>query len=166
MIRRVHSAMLREWSRALRPGRTGRAIAALEFALVAPIFVWLLVFTVDFSFYLFTALQLSNSVAAGAEYALLNDQSTLPNSSACATATPPCLTVSTLRTNTQTVVQHATSLTLATPTVYFNTSSSTAGDSDPIYYSCYCPSTAASPASQTAVACGTPCADTTQPGSY
>ncbi len=166
MIPRIRPAMAGGWSRALRPGRTGKGIAALEFALVAPIFLWLMVFTIDFTFYLFTALLLSNSVAAGAQYALINGQLTLPNSAGCTALTPPCLTVSGLRANIQTVVQNATSLTLAVPTVYINTSSSTAGDTDSIYYSCYCPSTGISPASQTAVACGTPCADTTQPGSY
>jgi len=162
----VWSTMTQDWARAVNLLRSRRGIAAVEFALIAPFIVWLLIFTVDCTLYLFTTLQLSNAVAAGAEYALVNGQAVSPNSAGCSTTTPPCLTVATLRANIKTIVQNATSPALAAPTVYYNTSSATAGDSDTIFYSCYCPNSAAAAAAQTASTCSTACADGTQPGSY
>lgn len=143
-----------------------RAIAALEVALVTPVLIWLLIFTVDFGLYLYAKIRLSNAVSAGASYALANGQSVSANSSGCATATPPCLTVSGFRSNVTTIVQNATSLAITTPTVYYNTSAASGTDTSAIYSSCYCPDVTLSAASQTAVSCGTACIDTTQPGSY
>ena len=146
--------------------RNIQAVAALEFALLTPVLVMLLVFTVDFTTYVSSKLRLSNALSAGAAYALLDGQLVSPNSAGCATATPPCLTVSTFRANITTIFENATPPALAAPTVYYNTSSTPAGDSDAIYNSCYCPSPTLTPATQTTTTCGTACSDTTQPGAY
>jgi len=143
-----------------------RAVAALEAALMAPVLVWLLIFTVDFGLYLYAKMRLSNAVSAGAAYALANGQLVSANSAGCSSATPPCLTVSGFRSNVSTIVQNATSLGITTPTVYYNTSAASGMDTNTIYANCYCPDVALTAASQTAVACGTACTDTTQPGSY
>jgi Flp pilus assembly protein TadG len=149
-----------------------RATAAVEFALVSPVLLVLLMFVIDFGMYLYASLQLSNAVSAGAEYALVNGQSVQPYSACTGVASPcPYFTVSknnnspNLRDNIQTIVQQATSPALtATPTVYYNTSSTTAGDTDTVYYNSYCPSSTATPDNQTATT--NACADGTQPGSY
>jgi Flp pilus assembly protein TadG len=146
--------------------KTPRAVAALEVALLTPVLVALLAFTVDFSFYLYASLQLSNAVSAGALYAMNNGQMTLPNSSGCASTTPACLTVSQLRSNIGTLVTNAVSPNVASPTVYYNTSSSSATDTDGIYNSCYCPDSTQAAGTQTPVTCGIACSDGTQPGSF
>jgi Flp pilus assembly protein TadG len=142
------------------------AVAALEFALLAPTLVALLAFTVNFGLYLYAGLQLSNAISAGAAYAITNGQLVLANSAGCASATPACLTVSSFRTNISTLVQNAVSPSVASPTVYYNSSSSSATDTDGIFNSCYCPDSTVAVASQTAVTCGTACSDGTQPGSF
>jgi Flp pilus assembly protein TadG len=68
----------------LRPGRTGRrglgwdrsALAALEFALMAPILSTLLIGSVDAAQMFIAELQLSAAVNAGADYAIVNQSST------------------------------------------------------------------------------------------
>jgi Flp pilus assembly protein TadG len=161
---RVGIAPMRQTWKWLRQG--SRCVAALETALLAPVFIMLLAFTVDFSLYLYAGLQLSNGVTAGATYAVANGQLIVPNSAGCATATPPCLTVSSFRSNVSTLVQNAVSPNISSPTVYYNSSSNSGTDTDSIYYSCYCPDTTQSASSQAAVTCGTACADGTQPGSF
>lgn len=146
--------------------KTHRAVAALETALLTPALVALLAFTVDFGFYLFAGLQLSNAVSAGAMYAITNGQLAFPNSAGCASATPACLTVSRFRSNISTLVTNAVSPGVASPTVYYNTSPSTASDTDSIYNSCYCPDSTLVAGSQSPVTCGTACSDGTQPGSF
>lgn len=143
-----------------------RAVAALEVALMAPVLTAILIFTVDFGLYLYAKLQLSNAVTAGAVYALANGQSISSNSAGCATATPPCLTVSSFRANVVTAVQNATSITITEPSIYYNTSAAAGTDTDAVFNSCYCPDSTQPAASQTAVTCGTACTDTTQPGSF
>jgi Flp pilus assembly protein TadG len=133
---------------------------------MAPILVALVVFTVDFSLYLYAKMRLSNAVSAGAAYALANGQLVSANSAGCSTATPPCLTVSGFRSNVSTIVQNATSLAITAPTVYYNTSAASGTDTSAIYANCYCPDAALTAAGQTAVSCGTACANTTQPGSF
>ena len=146
--------------------RRSPAVAALETALMAPVLVGLLAFTVDFGMYLYAGLQLSNAVSAGAAYALADGQLIVANSAGCASATPPCLTVSSFRSNVSSMVRNAVSPTIAAPTVYYNTSSSTATDTDAVYNSCYCPDASQPVASQAAVSCSTSCSDSTQPGSF
>jgi hypothetical protein len=156
-----------DMGRSKRPLRTDtKAVAALELALTAPFLTLIFAFMTDIGLYLFTSLQISNAVAAGAEYALINGQSVSPNSAGCGTATPPCLTVTSLRSNLATIVQNATTVNLAGTTVYYNTSSSTEGDTDAVFNSCYCPNPTLSADNQVSTTCGTACADSTQPGSY
>jgi hypothetical protein len=149
-----------------RLGGDKRALAALELALTAPFLALIFAFMTDMAVYLFLSIQVSNAVAAGAEYALVSGQSVSPNSAGCGTATPPCLTVSTFRSNVSTIVQNATSVALASTTIYYNTSSTTLADTDTVFSSCYCPNPTLSAANQSAATCGTACADSTQPGSY
>jgi Flp pilus assembly protein TadG len=143
-----------------------RAVAALEVALLTPALLALLAFTVDFGMYLYAGLQLSNAVSAGATYAITNGQLTLANSAGCASATPACLTVSSFRFNISTLVQNAVSPNVSSPTIYYNTSSSSASDTDGIYNSCYCPDSTQAAASQVPVTCGTACSDGTQAGCF
>jgi Flp pilus assembly protein TadG len=158
--------MMSHLTKLVRHLRERRAIAAVEFALVSPILIVLLMFVIDFGTYLYTSLRLSNAVTAGADYALIYGQSVNANSSTCASATPACLTVSTYRSNISTIVRNASSPVLSAPTVYYNTSSSSGADTDTVFNSCYCPSSTASPSAQTTSTCGTACADGSQPGSY
>lgn len=154
------------WQVLRRLYKTRRAVAALEVALLAPALVAVLAFTVDFSLYLYAGLQLSNAVSSGAAYAITNGQLVLPNSAGCASATPACLTVSNLRSYMTTLIQNAVSPSVTSPTIFYNTSSSSTTDSDAIFNSCFCPDSTQAAASQTAVTCGATCTDGTQPGSF
>lgn len=60
-------------NRLLPFGRERRGAAAVEFAMIAPIFCVLLAASVDFGGVLYTQLKLDSAVAAGANYAQVNN---------------------------------------------------------------------------------------------
>jgi Flp pilus assembly protein TadG len=66
----------RSWSRLCRDGVTdARGASAVEFALVTPIFLLILVGTLDFGGVLFTEFGLNGAVSAAADFALVNASS-------------------------------------------------------------------------------------------
>lgn len=119
----------------MRRGTSGSA--ALEFAIIAPVFAVTLIAIVDFAFAFYSKLELSSAVSAGAQYAYLNGQA-LTSSTAAAFIT-----------NVQTVVKGASALTLPAPTVLYNNVASGANAGN-----CYCISTSGT---WTTGTCGTAC---------
>lgn len=55
-----------------RLGRDERGVSAVEFAMVSPLFLLTLAFTVDFGSLMFARFALNDSVTAGANYAIVN----------------------------------------------------------------------------------------------
>ena len=101
--------------------RRSDGAAALEFAILAPVFAVTLIAIVDFAFAFYSKLQLASAVAAGAQYAYVNGQSLTSS------------TASAFITNVQTVVGGASALTISSPTVYYNNVASGANANN-----CYC----------------------------
>lgn len=99
--------------RRLRHARGG--VAAVEFAVLAPVLVLLCTATIDFGYFLFLRTQLSGAVAAAAQYTFLNASTASTASGA-----------TTLVNNTTTVLQNAASASTAglgaalTPNVVYN----------------------------------------------
>src|ERR1700733_3277594 len=118
-----------------RLGQDNTGAAALEFANLAPVFAVIMIGIVDFSFAFYSKLQLASAVSTGAQYAYINGQSLTSS------------TVATFLTNVQNVVKSASALSLPTPTVMYNNSTTNANASN-----CYCISV--SPQTWTATTCG------------
>jgi Flp pilus assembly protein TadG len=119
---------------ALRSHR--RAVAAVEFALVAPVLALVLVGAIDYGFREWSRSCLANAVAQGAYYAFLSG----PNVSG---------------TTVQTLVQNASPLTGVTVTV-----------NPPTAAACYCPSGSPAALGPQVTSCTTACTDGTTPGTY
>ena len=120
------------------PRRATGGAAAIELALMAPIFAVLLIAIVDFAFAFYSKQQLATAVSTAMQFAYNNGQ----NVSAAQ--------VPTFLANVATVAKTATSLSLATPTVKFNNASDGSNAN-----SCYCidgPS-----GTWTTATCGTSC---------
>jgi Flp pilus assembly protein TadG len=125
----------------IRLGRDNTGAAALEFAILAPVFAVIMIGIVDFSFAFYSKLQLASAVSTGAQYAYINGQSLTSS------------TVATFLTNVQNVVKSASALSLPTPTVMYNNSTTNANANN-----CYCISV--SPQTWTATTCGNACSGT------
>lgn len=140
-------------SRRRRKGflRDERGVAAIEFALIIPIFAVILAVTVDFGIELFLKEQLDDSVSAAADYALVNAQQVnSTNGSSLAS------TLATLIANT-----HGANWATGSATVNGGPSATSAGGSGGSASgadSCYCPSGSASaPVWGGSMTCGTTC---------
>jgi Flp pilus assembly protein TadG len=140
-----------------RFARDRRGVAAVEFALVAPIFCLLFAAAVDFGGVLFTRFKLNAAVAAGANYAQVNSASVSAAGGAA------------LATNIANIVQTNDGGSWADDDVVVNngptatvvngtpTSSGTAANAD----ACYCPSGSSSAVVWgAAIPCGQACAGT------
>ena len=111
--------------------------AAVEFALLASLFMITVAGTADFGYWIYAASELTAAVSAGSQYAAKNGAMVATNSSQLATAI-------------STVVNNANGTGWATSTVNVNNGSST---------NCYCPT--GTPGNWTwgsAVTCGSACA--------
>ena len=117
----------------IRRGKAG--VAALELALVAPVFTTLLVGVADFSLAYHQQLQLSAAVSAGALYAFTQGQS---------------VSGSTLTTDVKNFVNAVSAVSLTSVTVKYNNGLVAAN--------CYCVH-GATPTYSGALACGAACVD-------
>jgi Flp pilus assembly protein TadG len=137
-------------------GKSSRAgVAAMEFALVTPVLVWLFIGVADFSMAYHDQLEVSSALSAGAEYAFTQGQTTSQ-------------TVQTLDTNVQNFVTNVIGLNLkgasSTVSVAYN-NGLTSTSSTLSSASCYCVS--GSPATYTASAsCGAACGDGSTSGTW
>jgi len=114
-----------------------RGAAAVEFALLAPVLMLMLVTMTDLALAFFAQSQLSAAVATGAQYAYLYGQAP----------------ASTFVSDVGSVVSNATTLTPLTSTVTFNNRTDTSNAS-----ACYCPTgTARNLTWGSAVTCGSNC---------
>jgi Flp pilus assembly pilin Flp len=139
-----------------------RGVSALEFALVAPIFLLLLAGTVELGGMLYTRFQLNSALSAAASYTLLNG-SALSES-----------TAANLVANTAAIVAGGTtssvSVTVAVNKDYARTlrngqltTSGSPSDAD----RCYCPTgTGATPNWGTAIACESACSNGSMAGKF
>jgi Flp pilus assembly protein TadG len=140
--------------RRLLRGRS-RAVAAVEFGLVAPVFCLLLAAMVDVGGTIYLRLQLESAVSTGANYALINASwVTSSNAGSLATAIGQLVSnnVGGALTSASIVVNEGATVAISGGTM---TPGGNASDAD----SCYCPS--GSPAGWTwgaAVTCGGSCA--------
>jgi Flp pilus assembly protein TadG len=135
-------------------GRLDEGLAAIEFAMLVPVYLLILVGAVDMGGMLYSSYQLETAVAAGSEYAALNSANVTSANGAS------------LATSIATVVENANGSAWANNTVIVNNgptvtvtsgtaaSSGTASNAD----SCYCPT--GSPPNWvwgSAVTCGSSC---------
>ena len=128
-----------------------RGIAAVEFAMVAPIMCLLLAGGIDLGGVLYAQFQLNNAVAAGAAYAQLNPSQA--NSTSGATLAQNVATVVETQSSTDDAIVVNNGPT-STITKGSQAPSGTAANAD----SCYCPTGSASaPTWGSAVTCGTAC---------
>ena len=123
--------------RARVPRRGREAASALELAILAPVFIMLLIGIVDFSFAFYSRLQLAAAIATGLEYAYTDGQNLTSS------------TVAAYLGDVGGVVRNSSSLTLNTATVLFNNASDNSN-----FGSCYCISNAGT---WTKTNCGTSC---------
>jgi Flp pilus assembly protein TadG len=141
--------------RSLAGRRATAGVAALEFALVMPVLVWLFIGVADFSMAYHDELQLSSALSSGAQYAFTTAQTTTQ-------------TVSTLTSAVTTFVNDVIALNLknasnTTVSVVFN-NNLTASSSTLAAAGCYCVS--GSPATYTAATCKSTCADGSTAGTW
>jgi Flp pilus assembly protein TadG len=138
----------------LTPTRHNAGIAAMEFAMVTPIFAIILAGVADLGGLVTTRFRLDTAVAAASNYVLVHGtQVSSTNGAALATSASTIVTTSDTATtaNGTVVINNGPTVTVASGT---STSSGTASNAD----LCYCPT--GSPSSLTwgaAVACGSTC---------
>ena len=143
--------------------KDNRGIAAIEFAFIVPVFLILLMGTVDMAQMLLACYRLDQAVAAGSQYAVINSSSV--NSTGGAT----------LASNIATIVANANGSASANntvvvnngPTVTITNGHSTSGGTATNADSCYCPS--GSPPSWTwgsSSTCSSSCSGGDQSGKY
>jgi Flp pilus assembly protein TadG len=113
-----------------------RAVAAVEFAIIAPALAFVLAATIDYGIMQWSRSCLVNAVEQGAYYAFLNG---------------PTVSVA----NVQAVIQNASSL-----------SGISVNKRTPPVVGCYCPTQTVPATLGPTVSCTTACWDTTKPGSY
>jgi len=121
--------------RTLANKRRKAGVMAVEFALAAPVFTLLLVVVADLSMAYHRLMQLSSTLAAGAQYAFAQGQTE---------------SGSTLTTDVSAFVSAVTPITLASVTVKYNNSLSAT--------SCYCVN-GSPPTYSSAMTCGATCTD-------
>jgi Flp pilus assembly protein TadG len=154
MSARTASEKSRVFSRVLSAWRSSDGVAAIEFAIIVPVFLVIFVGAVDLGRVLYTAYQLDSAVAAGAEYVAVNP--TMVNSTNGAT----------LASAVATVVENANGSGWANNGIVVNngpsvavqggnaTNGGTASNAD----QCYCPTgTPPNWSWGTAVTCGSAC---------
>ncbi len=139
-------------ARALRADRRG--VAAVEFALIAPIFCVMLVAAVDFGGVLHTKFELDSAISAGANYALVN-AAQVSSTNGASLGNVVATIVETSQgsgwANDSIVVNNGPSTTVNSGA---STASGTASNAD----SCYCPSLSSSTVTWGAAAtCGASC---------
>jgi Flp pilus assembly protein TadG len=118
--------------------RSERGVAVVEFALIAPFLIVVLISTTDLALAFYSRSQLSAAVAAGAQYAYLNGQ------------TPAATFIQ----DVGSVITHAVPVSISAPVVNFNNNTANTGNAA----SCYCPTgTAQSLVWGNSLACGTAC---------
>ena len=121
--------------------RRSRAVAALEFALAAPVMLIFLGGVVDFGLAFYDKSRVAAGVAAGAEYALLNAATVIANAASEQSTTIPNF------------VKNAAGLTsMQVPVTGLNPTA------------CYC--ITGSPPAKTATTCGNTCSDGSKAGTY
>ncbi len=116
-------------------GRRNAGVAAVELALVTPVFTMLLIGVADFSMAYHRLMQLSSALAAGAQYAFTKGQTD---------------SGSTLTTEVKTFVNAVTAVSLSSVTATYNNGLSAT--------SCYCVS-GSGPTYSAAMTCGAACTD-------
>jgi Flp pilus assembly protein TadG len=149
--------------RARMARRANGGIAAVEFAIIVPIFLMLFMGVIDVGQMLYAYYQLDQAVAAGAQYAALNAANvTSTNGAALATSIATIVENAngTAWTNDTVVVNNGPTVTVTNGSA---ASSGTASNAN----SCYCPT--GSPPSWTwgtAMSCGASCPSSGQSGKY
>lgn len=170
MSRPLHTRILlqayrpKRWRRGLGALWRSRAgLAAIEFALIMPVFLILLVGAVDMGLMLFEDYKLDQAVAAGAEYAAVNP-SNVNSTNGASLASSIATTVEdangTAWANDVVVVNDGPTATVTNGSL---TSSGTASNAD----SCYCPT--GSPPNWTwgsAMSCGASCSGSGTAGKF
>jgi Flp pilus assembly protein TadG len=142
--------------------------SAVEFALLSPLFGLLLAGTIDLSGVLYTKFRLDDSVAAGANYALINAANVNSGSGASVASTIGSIVSSGVAgnwANTTVIVNNGPTTAIAgAGTANISSSSSgTASNAD----SCYCPTLGSyGIAWGSAVACGSNCPTTSYAGKF
>lgn len=142
--------------RGVRPRRDVRGAAAVEFALVGPIFCFLLAGAVDFGGALYTQLKLDAAVAAGANYAQVN----AANVSAANGAALASNIANIVTTSEGTAYANGTVVVNNGPSVTIGGAGGGLGGTDANANACYCPTGAGqSFAWGSSSACGAVCAN-------
>jgi Flp pilus assembly protein TadG len=131
-----------------------RGVAAVEFALAAPVVIMIMVALVDLGSVLFIRFQLDSAVAAGANYALVNGSSVSSTNGAALASTLAGVVASSQGTNSAASTITVNNGPAASSSGGTVTPSGTASSAD----SCYCPTGSGSGiAWGSAQTCGTTC---------
>ncbi len=146
---------MRRWIKqigALLSGRGNDGVAAIEFAMVTPVFVLILAGTADLSGLVIAHFRLETAVAAASNYALLNNAEVSSSDGASLASNVASIAAATASTSATVVVNDGPTATVSGGTT---TTSGTAGNAD----LCFCPTgTPTSVTWGTSLTCGSACA--------